>query len=105
MVQFELSLSSMNGDETQSDEGEGGLGGGGGCDSGTSTQLSFLDEEEPGDERHRQTTYESSTSLLLRGRDGDTMMSSESSESPAVDPPDSAWSRTSVWSAGDKGLE
>lgn len=48
-----------------------------------------------------QRLYKIKTSLLLRGRDGDTMMSSESSESIAAAPPDSAVHGSFVWSAGD----
>lgn len=48
-----------------------------------------------------QRVYKIKTSLLLRGRDGDTMMSSESSESTAAAPPDSAVHWSFVWSAGE----
>ncbi len=48
-----------------------------------------------------QKVYKIKTSLLLRGRDGDTMMSSESSESAAAAPPDSAVQLSSVWTVGD----
>lgn len=48
-----------------------------------------------------QKAYKIKTSLLLRGRDGDTMMSSESSESCAAAPPDSAVRWGFVSSAGD----
>lgn len=48
-----------------------------------------------------QKVYKIKTSLLRRGRDGDTMMSSESSESTAAAPVDSAVQQSSARSAGD----
>lgn len=50
-----------------------------------------------------QEVYEIKTSLLLIGRDGDTIMSSESSESIAAVPPDSTveWSSGIIWSLGN----
>lgn len=48
-----------------------------------------------------QTVYKSRASLLLSGRDGDTMMSSESSESTAAAAPNSGALWSDVWSAED----
>jgi len=51
---------------------------------------------------HRPRAYSIKTSLLLSGRDGDTMMPSESSESTAASPSNFAVEPSFVWAETDK---